>query len=102
MIVLLSEQSEHNLVDKASEDLLPQSNSIKQDLIDMQYTKQPLQTSNEKSCACGAMTSVASIPSHVYAVGRVDFRFPNQHIEKELAQVIGQGDTKELTDTYTL
>src|ERR1700681_2782551 len=36
---------------------------------------------------------VAATPSYVYAIGRIDPRFPRLSVEKELAQVTGQADT---------
>lgn len=37
-------------------------------------------------------------PSHVYALGRIQTRFPTPAIEKEFAQVVGRGDSAGLTD----
>lgn len=44
-----------------------------------------------------AMTS-----SFVYAIGKVDLRFPRPSVEKELAQVAGRTETAGLTDRQTL
>jgi hypothetical protein len=40
--------------------------------------------------------------SFVYVLGRIAPRFPTPAVEKELAQVIGRGDTAGLTDQQTL
>ncbi|RZN15914.1 MAG: hypothetical protein EF812_01095, partial [Methanosarcinales archaeon] len=40
--------------------------------------------------------------SHVYALGRVEARFPTISIEKEFAQATGRSDTAGLTDQQTL
>ena len=41
-------------------------------------------------------------PSYVYAIGRVEPRFPSLAIEKEFAQVTGQAGTTGLTDRESL
>jgi hypothetical protein len=40
--------------------------------------------------------------SYVYALGRIEPRFPSPSVEKEFAQVVGRADTKGLTDRETL
>ncbi|HEU5239582.1 MAG TPA: hypothetical protein VFU37_20795 [Pyrinomonadaceae bacterium] len=37
-------------------------------------------------------------PSYVFAIGRVEMRFPTLAVEKEFAQATGRADTKGLTD----
>ena len=53
-------------------------------------------------CSCGHPQQdsqlITANPKYVYAIGRIGTRFPNQSIEKELAQVLGRTDTKALTD----
>jgi hypothetical protein len=41
-------------------------------------------------------------PSYVYALGRVEPRFPRLSVEKELAQVTGRAETVNLTDRQAL
>jgi hypothetical protein len=41
-------------------------------------------------------------PTYVYAMGRIEPRIPRLSVEKELAQVIGRGDAKGLTDRQAL
>jgi hypothetical protein len=41
-------------------------------------------------------------PSWVYAIGKVEARFPRLSVEKEFAQVVGRADAKGLTDQQTL
>lgn len=63
----------------------------------------------QAGCAsCGApgeTTSLspngAGMPSYVYAIGRVEARFPNLAAEKEFAQVTGRTDTAGKTDQQT-
>lgn len=37
-----------------------------------------------------------------YTIGRIDFRYPTQGIEKEMAQTIAKSDTASLTDRETI
>jgi hypothetical protein len=47
--------------------------------------------------------AAVSAPSYVYAIGRVEPRFPSLAVEKEFAQVVGRAeDTAGLTDRETL
>jgi len=59
------------------------------------------------TCArCGSETGSnphgAWAGSFVYATGRVESRFPDLSVEKELAQAIGRAETPRLTDRETL
>jgi hypothetical protein len=55
---------------------------------------------------CGAAPAtngaVAATPSYVYAIGRMEPRFPQVSVEKELAQVTGRADTAGLSDRQAL
>jgi hypothetical protein len=44
----------------------------------------------------------ANAASYVYAIGRIDARFPRLSVEKEFAQVTGKTDVKGLTDRQVL
>jgi hypothetical protein len=53
---------------------------------------------------CGAIGSDSSgsgTPSFVYAIGRVEARFPNLAVEKEFAQATGRTETAGKTDQQT-
>jgi hypothetical protein len=56
---------------------------------------------------CGAMgpdpssLNGTAAPSFVYAIGRVEARFPNLAAEKEFAQATGRADTAGQTDQQT-
>src|SRR5882724_12975032 len=55
------------------------------------------------ACAtCGASADSngngAAAPSYVFAIGRVEMRFPTLAVEKEFAQATGRANTKGLTD----
>lgn len=39
-----------------------------------------------------------TMPSYVFAIGRVEMRFPSLSVEKEFAQATGRAKTKDLTD----
>ena len=62
--------------------------------------------SPQTGCAsCGDAASSpggADMPSYVYAIGRVEARFPNLSVEKEFAQATGRSDTAGKTDQQTL
>jgi hypothetical protein len=44
----------------------------------------------------------AAVPPFVYAIGRIEPRFPSLAVEKELAQVTGRAETVGLTDSEVL
>ncbi|MGH9453665.1 MAG: hypothetical protein ACRD2O_06800 [Terriglobia bacterium] len=44
----------------------------------------------------------AATPSYVYAVGRIEARFPRPSVEKEFAQAVGRDKTSGLTDRQAL
>jgi hypothetical protein len=57
----------------------------------------------EGGCSCGAAGPSlggpeTAPPSYVFAIGRVEMRFPSLGVEKEFAQAVGRGDTAGLTD----
>jgi hypothetical protein len=56
-------------------------------------------------CACGSASDpsphAAEPLSHVYAIGRVEARFPSLAAEKEFAQATGRTDTAGKTDQQT-
>lgn len=50
-------------------------------------------------CGCGGnASSTTTPPSFVYALGRIQTRFPSRGIEKEFAQVVNRTDGTGLTD----
>jgi hypothetical protein len=58
-------------------------------------------------CGCGGTGSAlnnseATTPSYVFAIGRVEMRFPSLSVEKEFAQATGRTDTKGLTDRASM
>jgi PatG C-terminal len=54
------------------------------------------------SCPTCGNSSAASPAAFVYALGRVEGRFPRLSVEKEFAQVAGRSDTAGLTDRQVL
>lgn len=59
--------------------------------------------SPQAGCAtCGATAGTTAKPSFVYAIGRVEWRFPNLAAEKEFAQATGRADTTGKTDQQTM
>ena len=62
---------------------------------------------NGQTCAsCGSASGANSDSgtnyAHVYALGRIEARFPTMGMEKELAQATGRADTNGLTDRQAL
>ncbi|MDF0673043.1 MAG: hypothetical protein P0120_01695 [Nitrospira sp.] len=56
----------------------------------------------QAGCAtCGGAAGMPGKPSYVYAIGRVEARFPNLAAEKEFAQATGRTDTAGKTDQQT-
>jgi hypothetical protein len=51
---------------------------------------------------CGGSLGSASPPSYIYAIGRLEARFPQLAVEKEFAQAAGRTETTGLTDRQTL
>jgi hypothetical protein len=49
-----------------------------------------------------AANNEATPPSYVYAIGKIEPRFPRVSVEKEFAQVIGRDNTSGLTDRQAL
>jgi hypothetical protein len=52
--------------------------------------------------SCAAAQAGLPSTTYVYALGRIEPRFPSLAIEKEVAQAIGRADTAGLTDRETL
>jgi hypothetical protein len=59
-------------------------------------------------CGCGGGAVAApngtaqAAPSYVFALGRVEVRFPSLAVEKEFAQSIGRADTAGMTDRQAM
>ena len=65
------------------------------------------QTVSPQACAtCGTAAAAngngSTSPTYVYAIGRIEARFPSISLEKEFAQATGRSDTKGLTDRQAL
>ena len=54
------------------------------------------------SCPTCAGSAGSQPPSFIYALGRVEPRFPSPGVEKEFAQAVGRSDAAGLTDRQTL
>jgi len=67
---------------------------------------QPAATVSPQACAtCGTTPAVnggITSPSYIYAIGRIEARFPRPSVEKEFAQATGRADTSGLTDRQAL
>jgi hypothetical protein len=56
------------------------------------------QSGSETCATCGGGSSNAAHPSYVYALGKIEWRFPKQSVEKEFAQATGRTETAGQTD----
>jgi hypothetical protein len=56
------------------------------------------QSGSETCATCGGGSSNTAPPSYVYALGKVEWRFPKQSVEKEFAQATGRTETAGQTD----
>jgi hypothetical protein len=63
--------------------------------------KQPCSCGGKESCSCKSETAMSG-NSYVYAIGRVQVRFPTMGIEKEFAQAIGKVETPGLSDRQAM
>jgi hypothetical protein len=56
------------------------------------------------TCSCGGHAGDAGMPAprYVYALGRIEVRFPGLAVEKEFAQATGRAETAGLTDRQAL
>ena len=51
---------------------------------------------------CGTLSPESSDSTYVYALGKIELRFPHLAVEKEFAQVAGRSETAGLTDMQTV
>ncbi len=56
------------------------------------------------SCQAGSKSERETVESYspIYAIGRIDWRFPNAAVEKEFAQAAGRTETTGMTDRQTI
>ena len=54
------------------------------------------------AAAANPAGSITSTPSFVYAIGRIEPRFPRPSVEKEFAQATGRAETTGLTDRQAI
>jgi hypothetical protein len=60
----------------------------------------PAAVAPQRCASCGASPDASQ--SYVYAIGRIEARFPRQSVEKEFAQATGRAETAGLTDRQAL
>jgi cyclic patellamide precursor peptide PatG len=54
------------------------------------------------TASAGAATAGPALPVYVYAIGRVEPRFPSLAVEKEFAQILGRSNNAGVTDREAL
>ncbi|HKC62401.1 MAG TPA: hypothetical protein VKB86_02130 [Pyrinomonadaceae bacterium] len=95
------------------EDMVNQSESMNNNVPAVQSpTKNvagvmPAQSPNSGGCSTCGTGAVGSngtqvIPAYVFAIGRIEMRFPSLAVEKEFAQATGRGNTTGLTDRQAI
>jgi PatG Domain len=62
----------------------------------------PAVTNGTDCPTCAGNLGSMSPPSYVYAIGKIEPRFPQLSVEKEFAQATGRAATKDLTDRQAL
>lgn len=77
-------------INNNSQVISPSSKSLTNSLI--------LQSGSETCATCGGASSNGEPPSYIYALGKVEWRFPKLSVEKEFAQATGRTDTTGQTD----
>lgn len=85
------------------------SNGAQTNALPLESKVSPAAHSHVSPAACancgtvpGANGNGMASPSYVFAIGRVEMRFPTLAVEKEFAQATGRTDTKGLTDRKTI
>lgn len=56
------------------------------------------QAGAEPCPTCGGASASHVPPSYIYALGKIEWRFPKQSVEKEFAQATGRAETSGPTD----
>jgi hypothetical protein len=65
--------------------------------------QEPPAAGNAAECpTCAAAAGASAPPSYVYAIGKIEPRFPQLSVEKEFAQATGRAETDGLTDRQAL
>lgn len=89
------EQSEEQIASMSSDKSMPSANF-----------EPGMEMSSQLSPPCptcgGKASSITEMVSYIYALGRVEPRYPRPSVEKEFAQAIGRAETVGLTDRQAL
>jgi hypothetical protein len=99
------EQSQTDVLERTATALAGKSDPPAAIAPPLEATPKPI---SPQACAtCGATPAAAnggppSAPTYVYAIGRVEARFPRPSVEKEFAQATGRAETAGLTDRQAL
>lgn len=74
------------------------SNGVQTHALTLDSKVRPAAHSHVSPATCASCGTAVTPPSYVFAIGRVEMRFPSLSVEKEFAQATGRTDTKGLTD----
>ena len=84
----------------------PASQSSPPAVIATSAVSAPRAVSPQACATCGtapaANGGAAATPNYIYAIGRIEARFPSPAVEKEFAQATGRSSTSGLTDRQAL
>lgn len=92
---------------KIVQDAIVNGSPVRDDLrASVPTSVQPAVTVSPQACAtCGTAPAVNRgiiSPGYIYAIGRIEARYPRPSVEKEFAQATGRADTSGLTDRQAL
>jgi hypothetical protein len=89
---------------EARQDTVVQANDATKAQVVAESLPQPAAVPAQVSAPCptcgsgNARAAQPALPSYIYAIGRIEPRFPRPSVEKEFAQATGRAETAGLTD----
>jgi hypothetical protein len=86
---------------EASAEMMPGTSDDKARALGPHFEPQRSSAGVEPCPACGTV-GTNLLPSYVYALGRIEPRFPRLSVEKEFAQAAGRAETASLTDRQVM
>jgi PatG C-terminal len=98
-------------MDQFQSDMQPQTERLASTLADkpavLAPSVKPIETVSPQACpTCGSAPATnggsTASPSWIYAIGRIEARFPSVAVEKEFAQATSRADTKGLADRQAM
>lgn len=85
---------------------LPVVEAAPRDIVVPSFEARPREVTPQSCSTCATSPTsngtAASAPNYIYAIGRIEARFPRLSVEKEFAQATGRAGTAGLTDRQAL